>query len=96
MAAKEEEHDPLDDVESLPRVEAMGWSVIPKPPKVEREINVKKAHIGWTLKPWSKKPTKAMVTMSDIGLGAKARGGAKPARRPRREVPKPLQTDEPE
>lgn len=93
---EEDEKDPLDDVQTIPRVEELGWSVIPKPPAVERKVEVKKAAIGWSLRPWSPKPKKSMVTMSDLGLNAKARGGKKPARRPRREKPKLLDNGEPD
>ena len=88
--AAEDEHDPLDDIESIPRVKEIDWTVVPKPPALKRETEVKHAAIEWTLRPWSPNPKKDMVTMSDIGLNAKARGGKNPARRP----PKPRLLDD--
>ena len=90
----EEEHDPLEDVEPLPRVQEMGWSVIPKPPAVQRKVEVKTAAIDWSLRPWSAKPKKSMVTMSDLEMDARPRGGAKPARR--KQKPKLLRTEDEE
>ncbi len=87
-AEEPEEHDPLDDIESIPTVQEMGWTVIPKPPPVERKVETQKAAIGWSLRPWSPKPKKSMVTMSDIGMGAKARGGT-PARNKRKPKARP-------
>ena len=88
----DEEQDALEDVQSIPRVEEMGWTVIPKPPAVKREVEVKKAAIDLSLRPWTPKPKKSMVTMSDLGMDAKARGGKKPARRKKK--PKLLQGDD--
>lgn len=80
--ADEEEHDPLDDVPSIPRVQEMGWTIVPKPQAVKREQEVKFAAIGWTLRPWTASPKEGMVTMSDLGMDARPLGGKKPARRP--------------
>lgn len=88
----QDETDAMDDIVSIPLVQELGWNVIPKPQPVERKVEIKKAAIGWSLRPWSPRPTKSMVTMSDIGMGAKARGGT-PARRPLRPRPDAVGVD---
>lgn len=91
-ADRDEAHDPMDEIEPLPRVQELGWTLIPKPPAMPREVEIKKAAIGWSLRPWSPRAKKSMVTMSDVGLDARARGGKTPARR--KKIPKLLQPDD--
>ncbi len=80
----EEGADPVANVASLPRVQEIGWTVIPKSPEVEKTQPVKKEVVAFKLRPFTPKSKKTMVTMSDLNMGGTARGDSKPARNKKR------------
>ena len=79
---QDEERDVLAGVETLPYVKTVECSMVPMQKTVEPATAPpqKKANMEKRLRLFSPKPKKAMVTMSDLGMSGRARGGGKPAR----------------
>ena len=83
-SSDEREDDLIDGIATLPRVTSIELRASPKRVEPPREVHGQKANIQFELKPFSPKPRKAMVTMSDLGMGGRARGDTQPARNKRR------------
>ncbi|MCO4760688.1 MAG: hypothetical protein KC502_04245 [Myxococcales bacterium] len=84
-AEPETEDDLLGDIKSLPRVESIGVETRVMYTEPKEEPDLPKANIEWRLKSFTPKSKKQSVTMSDLGMSGRARGGVEPARRKRRD-----------
>jgi hypothetical protein len=73
----------LDQVKSLPRVESISISMRPTQVKPKKEAPAIKANVGLELKPFVPRAKKRMVTMSDMSMSGRPRGGEGGARRKR-------------
>lgn len=80
--------DAVSRIQSLPRVQEIGWIVRPVSKKPEKKPKPRSAPVAMDLRPFTPKPKKTMVTMSDLGMGGTARTGT-PARNKRRPSPAP-------
>ena len=73
----------IDQMKTLPRVEAVQTLLQVHHHEKPERAELPKGNIGFVLKPFTPKPRKSMVTMSDLGTDAQPMGGDA-ARRPKK------------
>ncbi len=78
------EIDRLSEIPTLPRVASV--SVVTKTTRVDppKEVKGPKPDVGLVLKPFSPKPKRQMVTMSDMAMSGRPRGGVSASRNRRK------------